>query len=386
MRKRAFIIFFSIVLSIYTLINLYIFTRGWEVIPDNAYLRFGYAVLYSILFLSFVVGRFLERVALSWFSDVLVWIGSFWLGAMVYFFLILLIIDFLRLINSIIPLFPSFLTANYRETGQITAIAVGAVVLVVVVLGYINALKVRVKKLEVTIWKGIKPHGSLNIVVASDIHLGTLICKSRLERIVERINGLNPDLVLLPGDVVDEDLGPVIRQNLGETLRTIKSRLGVIAITGNHEYIGGVEKACRYLNEHGITVLRDSWVEIEKGVVIVGREDLSSRQLAGKRRKPLEELIAGVDRNSMVVILMDHQPFRLEDAEKNGVDLQLSGHTHHGQLWPFNFITKKVYEVSWGYKKKGNTHFYVSSGVGTWGPPIRTGNRPEIVNIQLTFA
>jgi predicted MPP superfamily phosphohydrolase len=75
----------------------------------------------------------------------------------------------------------------------------------------------------------------------------------------------------------------------------------------------------------------------------------------------------------------------LEEAEKNGVDLQLSGHTHHGQLWPFNFVTRKVYELSWGYKKKGNTHFYVSSGVGTWGPPIRTGNRPEIVNILLRF-
>jgi predicted MPP superfamily phosphohydrolase len=385
MRKRAFIIFFSIVLSIYTLINIYIFMRGWEVIPENAYVRVGYAVLYSILFLSFVVGRFLERVALSWFTDVLVWIGSFWLGAMVYFFLILLVIDFLRLMNSNVPFFPSFLTANDQETGQTVAIVVGAVVLVVVVSGYINALKVRVKKLGLTIRKGIKSHGSLNIVVASDIHLGTLICKSRLERIVERINSLNPDLVLLPGDVVDEDLGPVIRQNLGETLRTIKSRLGVIAITGNHEYIGGVEEACRYLSEHGITVLRDSWVEIEKEIVIVGREDLSSRELAGKRRKPLEELMAAVDKN-LAVILMDHQPFRLEDVEKNGVDLQLSGHTHHGQLWPFNFITKKVYEVSWGYKKKGNTHFYVSSGVGTWGPPIRTGNRPEIVNIELTFA
>jgi predicted MPP superfamily phosphohydrolase len=384
MRKRAFIIFFSIVLSIYTLINIYIFMRGWEVIPENIYIKLGYAVVYSILFLSFVVGRFLERAALSWFSDILVWIGSFWLGAMVYFFLILLVIDFLRLINSIVPFFPSFLTANNREAGQILGIAVSAVVLVVVVSGYINALKVRVKKLKLTIRKGTKSRESLNIVVASDIHLGTLICKSRLERIVERINSLNPDLVLLPGDVVDEDLGPVIRQNLGETLRAIKSRLGVIAITGNHEYIGGVEKACRYLSEHGITVLRDSWVEIEKGIVIVGREDLSSRQLAGKRRKPLEELMAGVDK-SLPVILMDHQPFRLEDAEKNRVDLQLSGHTHHGQLWPFNFITKKAYEVSWGYKKKGNTHFYVSSGVGTWGPPIRTGNRPEIMNVRLRF-
>ena len=85
------------------------------------------------------------------------------------------------------------------------------------------------------------------------------------------------------------------------------------------------------------------------------------------------------------VILMDHQPFRLDEAARNGIDLQLSGHTHHGQMWPFNFITKKMYELSWGYLKKENTHIYVSCGVGTWGPPVRIGNRPEIVNVRLRF-
>ena len=92
----------------------------------------------------------------------------------------------------------------------------------------------------------------------------------------------------------------------------------------------------------------------------------------------------GVD-HSMPVILMDHQPFGLHEAVENGVDLQLSGHTHHGQLWPFSFITKRVYELSWGYLKIGDTHFYVSCGVGTWGPPVRTGNSPEIMNIILSF-
>ena len=189
---------------------------------------------------------------------------------------------------------------------------------------------------------------------------------------------------MLPGDVVDEDIGPVIRNNLGETLRKIRSKYGVFAITGNHEYIGGVEPACKYLAEHGITMLRDTWVKIGDSLYVVGREDISIRGFTGKTRKPLSELMAEVDK-SYPVILMDHQPFRLAEAEANGVDLQLSGHTHHGQLWPFNLITKKVYELSWGYKKKGSTHYYVSCGVGTWGPPIRTGNRPEIINIKLQF-
>ncbi|MBI3578844.1 MAG: metallophosphoesterase, partial [Ignavibacteriales bacterium] len=213
----------------------------------------------------------------------------------------------------------------------------------------------------------------------------TIVCKARLEHIVEKINALNPDLVLLPGDVVDEDLGPVIKQNLGETLRKIRSKFGVISITGNHEYIGGVEEAYQYLIAHDIMVLRDSVIKINNSLYVVGREDLSVKQFTGKRRKPLDEIMAGVDK-TLPVILMDHQPFRLEDAVQNGVDLQLSGHTHHGQIWPFNFITKKVYEVSWGYKKKGDTHIYVSCGVGTWGPPVRIGNTPEIVNIRLTFS
>ena len=131
-------------------------------------------------------------------------------------------------------------------------------------------------------------------------------------------------------------------------------------------------------------MLRDTWVKIGDSLYVVGREDISIRGFTGKKRKPLPELMAEVDK-SYPIILMDHQPFRLEEAEINGVDLQLSGHTHHGQLWPFNFITKKVYELSWGYKKKGSTHYYVSCGVGTWGPPIRTGNRPEIINIKLRF-
>jgi len=383
MHKRAFIILFSVVLSLYSLINLYIFIRGWEVVPENTSWRLGYVVLFLIFSLSFIAGRFLERAALSRFSSLLVWIGSFWLGAMVYFFLILLVIDVLRLVNSIIPFFPLFFSAGY-EAAQPTAIAILGFVVLIVIAGFINALKPRVKTLDLVIHKNVNPTKLMNIVVASDIHLGTLIYKSRLERIVEKINGLNPDLVLLPGDVVDEDLGPVIRENLGETLRKIKSKHGVIAVTGNHEYIGGVEEACQYLTDHGITMLRDSSIKIDNAVTIVGREDASIRQFANKRRRSLEELMANVD-TSRPVILMDHQPFRLEEAVKNWVDLQLSGHTHHGQLWPFNFITKKLYELSWGYTKKGNTHFYVSSGVGTWGPPIRIGNRPEVVNVRLRF-
>ncbi len=384
MKKINFVIFFSIALSVYALINYYIFIREWEAGGFQSTWRTVYVAAFLLLSISFIAGRMLERVTLSWLSSTLVLLGSFWLAAMVYFLLFAFAIDIIRLLNFIVPFFPSFLTVNPERTKEVTSFVVIIMVTVIVLGGYVNARTPIIKTLELSIPKNGHAIKSLNIAVASDIHLGTIVCKSKLERIVEHINSLNPDLVLLPGDVVDEDIGPVIRNNLGETLRKIQSKYGVFAITGNHEYIGGVEPACKYLAEHGITMLRDTWVKIGDSLYVVGREDISIRGFTGKTRKPLSELMAEVDK-SYPVILMDHQPFRLAEAEANGVDLQLSGHTHHGQLWPFNFITKKVYELSWGYKKKGSTHYYVSCGVGTWGPPIRTGNRPEIINIKLQF-
>jgi predicted MPP superfamily phosphohydrolase len=384
MPKTSFAIFFSIVISIYLLINLYIFLRGWQALASLPHYRAAYLAAFCVLSLSFLAGRFLERASLSWFSSALVWIGSFWLAAMVYFLLILFCIDILRGVNHFISFFPLVGSAAYQRLNIVALTGIVAAVIVVTIAGFFNAASPRIKNLDLTIHKNHQSLKTLNIVAVSDIHLGTIIGKSRLEHLVEKINLLHADVVLLPGDVVDEDIGPVIKQNLGETLRTIKSKYGVYAITGNHEYIGGVEAACNYLTEHGIVMLRDSTATIGDAVTIVGREDISIKTFARKQRAPLGELMNNVDRTKPIV-LMDHQPFHLHEAEEAGVDLQLSGHTHHGQLWPFNFITKKVYELSWGYLKKGATHYYVSCGAGTWGPPVRTGNTPEVMNIHLRF-
>ena len=384
MRKLSFAIFFTVALSVYALINFYIMLRGWQLLSFHPALR-TYGLAITIAFASaFIVGRVLERVRLTWYSSVIVWIGSFWLAAMAYFLIIAMGADLLRLSNYVVLWFPPSLTLHPDQAKDIVAILVVAVVAITVFLGHMNALHPRIRTLKLSVGKQVVGSKILNIVAVSDIHLGTIIGKSRLKKIVALINSLNADLVLLPGDVFDEDIGPVIKENLGETLRTIQSKQGVIAITGNHEYIGGEEAACRYLSDHGIIVLRDSSIKIDDICTIVGREDLSIRQFAGKTRKSLGELMKGVD-TRLPVILLDHQPFHLEEAEQHCVDLQLSGHTHHGQLWPFNYISQKIFEVSWGYKKKGNTHVYVSCGVGTWGPPVRTGNTPEIVNIKLAF-
>jgi hypothetical protein len=384
MKIMHFLFFFIIVLTIYGLINFYIFIRGWQAIPHASTLRIYYPIIFWFVVLSFILGRVVEGFWFSKPSQVLIWVGSFWLGAMVYFFLIVVLLDFLRLLNHWFPLFPSVITVNYVKAKQVIALVAVGVVAITVLVGYINALNPRIRTLNLNIPKKANGPKTLNLVVVSDIHLGTIVGSSRLNRIVDRINQLNPDIVILPGDIVDEDLGPVIRQNLGETLKNIKSKLGVIAVTGNHEYIGGVEKACKYLADHNVLVLRDTVLKVNDDFYIVGREDRSIKGFTGKQRKPLEELMAQVDK-SYPIILLDHQPLNLSQAVVNGADLQISGHTHHGQIWPLTYITDLIYEVSCGYKKKGNTQIYVSSGAGTWGPPIRTGTIPEIVNIKLSF-
>ena len=379
-----FVIFFSIFFLVYGLINFYIFLRGWQSIPADSPLRIPYAAIFWILALSFIAGRFLERVAITPFSTAVVWVGSFWFAAFAYFALSLLLIDILRLLNHVIPIFPSFVTANIARTKEVLAVGLCSAVVLAIVVGYFNARSPRVKVLELSIPKQADSLKTLNIAVASDIHLGTIIGRERLNGIVDKINNLHPDLVLFPGDIVDEDLAPVINQNLGETLRTIKAKYGVYAITGNHEYIGGVEEAVTYLTEHGIRVLRDEAVSVNGGIVLVGREDRSITQFNGKKRKPLADIMAGVDKR-YPIILMDHQPFGLHEAVEHGADVQLSGHTHHGQLFPINWITNRQYELSWGHIKKNRTHVFVTSGVQLWGPPVRTAGISEIMLIDVAF-
>jgi predicted MPP superfamily phosphohydrolase len=380
----SFVLFFFAILAVYGGINFYIFRRGWQALPRGSALRPAYAASFAFVFLSFIAGRLIENVWLCLVSEILIWVGSFWVAAMIYLFLGLLAVDLARLVHRLAPVLPSAVTADpARSRRWTTAVLLGGTALLLAA-GHVNAITPRHTVLEIAIPKQIEGDRSLRIVAASDIHLGTIIGAKRFRGIVQRINALDADLVLLPGDILDEDLMPVIQDNVGELLRAIRSRHGVVAVTGNHEYIGGVEAACRYLEEHGVLVLRDQILTLPNGVQIVGREDRSISRFTGGNRRRLETLMAGVDR-TRPVLLMDHQPFALEEAVRNGVDLQISGHTHHGQLWPVNLVTSLIYEVSWGYSRKGDTHVYVSSGVGTWGPPVRIGSRPEIVEIRLRF-
>ena len=384
MRSYQFLIFFSIVIFIYSLVNYYIFRHGMMALPQVTAFRRWYPWIFLFLSSSYIVSRVMERFWISPVSNFFTFVGSFWLALMVYFLMAVIVVDLVRLVIYFLPSRPDFLANNYDDVKKYVFIAVTGIVGIVVLVGHINALNPRVNRLDLKIDKKAGSMKTLHIVAASDIHLGTLVGPRRTANLVRMLNDCNADVILLAGDIVDEDLAPVIHNDLGRSLLKLKAPLGVYAITGNHEYIGGAEAAVKYLEEHGIKMLRDTAIKINESFYLAGRNDRDSKRFSSKERKSIKEVLQGVDR-TLPVIMMDHQPFNFQQVVDAGVDFQLSGHTHHGQLWPFNYITKAIYEVSWGYKQKVKSHFYVSSGYGGWGPPVRTGNRPEIVDIYITF-
>ncbi len=384
MRMLQFLIFFSIVLAIHLLVNYYIFSRGLKTFDPDSLLRKLYIGGFWFLAASFFVGRVLEKVYLSHLSDFFTWAGSFWLAAMLYLFLAVFIIDLIRLADRFFPFLQQFQNSLLFQKPHLMTIGIASAVFLLVLGGHINAIYPRIQRIAIEVDGQFSERDELRIAMVSDVHLGTIIGRSRLQRIVNKINSLDADIVLLSGDIVDEDLEPILRQNLGETLLQLKAPLGVYGVTGNHEYIGGADEAVIYLESNGISILRDTVQPLFDRVWLGGRDDIQSERFGGQKRKSLSQIKQNLPGDAYL-ILLDHQPVGIKEAVENKVGLILSGHTHHGQLWPLNYITQAMFEVSWGHKRIGQTDVYVSSGVGSWGPPVRIGNRPEVVEITLRF-
>ena len=375
-------IFLAIVITINLLVNSYIFMRTRSVFPEGNAAWWIAAVLFWLVAFAYVIGRFAERTGPVWLAEPMIKTGSYWLGAMAYLTLLFLLIDIIRGLNGLFH-FTDFLQFNWMSSkGKTAILLVYSVAAIILITGYLNAKIPIVRKQSVQLNKPV-PGGIQNVVLVSDIHLGMMISNGKLNKLVELVNQQNADLVLLAGDVFDEDLGPVIQNNMGDLLKNLRAKQGVYAILGNHEFFGNADAAQKYLENHNITVLRDSTVTLQNGITIVGREDITGQRMNGKPRKSIEKLLAGID-TEKPVFMLDHQPYKLADVATHKIDLQVSGHTHHGQMWPFNYITGAMFEISRGYGKINDTHFYVSSGFGTWGPPIRTNSRSEIIVLEIT--
>ena len=378
------VIFFTIFFTIYAAVNYYIFIRGWQALSTLPYLKPYYAVIFIIAVLSYLAAKFLDGKIPHFIYDAMIWIGSFWFAFMLYFFLSIVIVDFLRLLNWQFNIFPRIITTNYEDAKKYLLLAIVIISSIIILIGYLNTRIISVKSLILEMPRKQSALTELNAVVLSDLHLSVINDEKWLEKIVMKINGLNPDVVFIPGDFVDERAETLKLEGIGGSLSKIKTKYGVFASTGNHEFINGINGTSKFITENGITLIRDSIILVADSFVLAARDDASKSNFTGEPRKSLKEIMKTIDKNYPIVLL-DHTPLKLEEAEANRVSLQLSGHTHHGQMFPLNFITNMIYEVSWGYKKKNNTHFYVSCGVGTWGPPVRLRSESEIINLRIKF-
>ncbi len=381
MKVSQMVIFFTIVLSVYFLGNLYFFLKGLHAIEAFRNYKTVYLVSFSVLALTFIAGKIIEARHSGVLSDILNVSGGFWMALILYGFIFLLLTDIAFIVLRLTGILDSGNILTYRKWAYIGTVAVSVIL---IAGGFVNAISPVVKEYDITINKSAGDIDQMRIAAVSDIHLGSTIRKRSIKKLSAMLTKLRPDLVLLLGDVVDGELGPVIRDDLLKYFTCPVCRNGLYAITGNHEFIGGANRTIPYIESKGIRILKDETVTLAGGIQLIGRLDRDSERFFGKGRKPLKELMAGVDTTKPVIVL-DHQPVNLNETVDNSVDLQLSGHTHNGQMWPLNYVTRKIYELSYGYLRKGNTQFIVSSGFGLWGPRIRSGSRSEVLLINIRF-
>lgn len=356
-------------IAVYGLLVFYVGSSGWRWIKPAVpgWFKLIYAVVLGFLAVSFILARIVPG------SRVLGVIGSYWLAV---FSLLLMILPVVHLGLLLLRL-----TALPRRTAQKWAgILALAALLGILSYGTYQAYNPVVREYSIDIPKKVEGLESLNVIMASDMHFGLMSGRAHARRMVREINALKPDLVLYPGDIIDDDLNAYVNRGFGGILKQVEAKYGVYATLGNHDTNpGSMEELIRELEDSGMHVLYDQSVTIDNRFTLIGRKDKTDRN-----RASLEELVQGTD-VSLPLILLDHQPYELDRARENGIDLMLSGHTHRGQIAPAQFITRLIYENDWGHLIKGGFDSVVSSGYGFWGPPIRTGSRSELVQLHIRF-
>ncbi len=239
-----------------------------------------------------------------------------------------------------------------------------------------------VNQLQLDINKRANKYDSLRVVVAADFHLGYTINHKDAQRMVDLIMAQQADIILLVGDIIDSSIEPLIKENVGDILKQLDAPLGVFSCVGNHEYRDEAEDKIHFLNQVGITMLRDSVALVDSSFYVLGREDWIV-----ENRLTTEEIVVNhnVD-TSLPLIMLNHSPYDLSEDSDAKMDVALYGHTHHGQVFPGSVATDMKFELAYGYKKRGNTHIYVTSGLGLAGPQHRIGTESEIVVMTLKFA
>ncbi len=374
--KGIYILYFIIFFSIYFILNYYVgkvifkaFNNIFN-IPTLVF-RIIFWTLASSYILSTLLNKYLPYNLIAFFSL----IGSYWLILLMYS---LLTFPILGLVNFILKKSSIF----NNKVHIIETILMTLIFISILIIGTYNARNSYVKSFDINIEK-LNQKESLNIVMVSDIHLGNIVKNDRLKSMVTEINKLNPDLIIIAGDIIDSDFKIFLNNNMAVEFSNLKSKYGTFATLGNHDIFTRKESdIVDILKENSVTVLRDEVALVDNKFYIIGRDDITVNSISDTSRANLGELTKDLDKSKPLIVI-DHNPKYINESLNTDIDLQLSGHTHRGQIFPANLITNSIFEVDYGYLKKDNLNVVVSSGYGTWGPPLRVGSRSEIIQIKL---
>ncbi len=338
--------------------------------------RILFIIIYILLVLAFPLAEMLSHnVGTGWSKNIII-TGYFSLPLLLYLILSVILLD-LSLGLARLTKILSKVTVKHRGFRLARLFLVLVIPVAVVVIGAVRNNHPQVREYSVEIPQKSSGIRQLKIAFISDFHLRETTNRRLMERFVEKVSMVNPDIVLIGGDVLEGDRQD---EKLGEfeaQFRRLKPKYGVYGIPGNHDLRGA--SAIAFFDRAGIRLLQDAVKKIDNAFYLVGRNDGRSGS-----RKSIDEILGDCDR-SLPVIVLDHRPTDLENISRTGADILLSGHTHNGQLFPVSLFAKRQYELSWGYKLKNRTHVFVTSGIQVWGPPVRTAGTSEILIINVSL-
>jgi uncharacterized protein len=359
--------FFIVMLVIFLIVNVYTVIRLSHHLPFIK--RSLPAKLFLILFgFFFIISRILMySYGKNILFDIMTFTGGLYLGFLNYMFFTFLIIDIYYIIKRV------FRVKNKLKDKNVYRIGIAGAILIVAI-SFINGFIPVVKRYNIETKKELKE--KIKLAVISDIHLSNISSPFYWRKVVSKVNLLNPDIIIIAGDMIDSDVDFINQEKYRDIFTKLKSKYGVYAVAGNHEYYGNLEKNIKFIESCNIKVLKDEYVNFEN-IILAGREDKHN-----KGRKKLSQILKNSEKSKFLIVA-DHNPSKLIESIEEKIDLQLSGHTHNGQFFPWNIPVYFMYENPKGILKKENTTVIVSSGIGVWGPVIRNCSRPEILEINI---
>lgn len=382
---RNHLIWYAGIIFLYTCFHVYLGIRGWQAFGSFLNKPFyilslaGLGLLFPASLVSLDQGRE-NRII----PKIIAYTGFYWAAFFLYMILSLLGIDFFRLLNNLSRqrlerLLPAGFPANLPAAG----ISLILFITILLTIGTFLARHPRVRVYPIKVDKPFPMNRPLRVAVVSDIHFGSLVSTADLSVLRRQVNLLQPDLILLAGDIIDNSLSLIRKTDFVHQLSGLESRYGVFAVLGNHEYANAdPDEVIEYFREADIQVLKDTTILIDHAFYLAGRNEKRSEWSGLLGQKTPEQLLENIDRQ-LPVLLMQHQPNDLPALDAVGIDVAVAGHTHRGQMFPLNLLSHRHFDQSFGYRQMNHLQNIISAGYGTWGPPIRLGSRSEIVLLEI---